>query len=95
MLSDMLRIAVLISKEPKLLRIAVLLVLVAVGCPTMCCVGLAHISLGAELFLILLQVHRFCNAVLINAGIVGPVPRYNDEPSRAATASSSFRSPLP
>ena len=31
--------------------------------------SLAHISLGAELFLMLVQVHRLCNAVLINAGI--------------------------
>ena len=77
----------LISKELKLLRIAVLLLLplsvwlwsVAAsiladqqaktselqtrrGCPTLCCVGLAHISL------MLLQVHRLCNDVLINAG---------------------------
>ena len=35
----------------------------------LCCVSLAHISLGAELFLMLAQVHRLCNAVLINAGI--------------------------
>ena len=27
------------------------------------------LSLGAELFLMLAQVHRLCNAVLINAGI--------------------------
>ena len=31
--------------------------------------SLAHISLGAEFFLMLAQVHRLCNAVLINAGI--------------------------
>ena len=35
----------------------------------LCCVGLAHISFGAELFLMLAQVHRLCNVVLINAGI--------------------------
>ena len=33
----------------------------------LCCVGLAHISFGAELFLMLAQVHRLCNAVLLNA----------------------------
>ena len=38
----------------------------------LCCVGLAHISFRAELFLMLAQVHRLCNAVQINAGITIP-----------------------
>ena len=35
----------------------------------LCRVGLAHISLGATRFLMLAQMHRLCNAMLINAGI--------------------------
>ena len=54
----------------------------------LCCVGLAHISFRAELFLMLAQVHRLCNAVQINAGIT--IPAYLAPPAQQPRSARSY-----